>query len=221
LPVVEELERRGWTTKRWQTRKGHFRGGLRFTKTSLYKLLTQPAYIGKVRYKTEVHAGEHEGIVAPEVWQRVQDLLRQNGPGRDQGPRMKSAALLKGLLRCQPCGKAMTPTYASKGTTRYRYYTCLDALKRGRQHCPSKSVSAPAIEQFVVQQLHALAKAPTTNAEDRRALEPFAEMTTWQTMTTADQAGIVNALLQRVNYDGASGQITLIFQETSKRERNP
>jgi hypothetical protein len=183
--------------------------------------LTQPAYVGKVRYKTEAHPGEHEGIVDPVVWQRVQDLLRQNGPGRDQGPRTKSAALLKGLLRCQPCGEAMTPTYASKGVTRYRYYICLDALKRGRQHCPSKSVSAPAIEEFVVQQLHALAKAPTTSAEDRRALEPFAEMTTWQTMTTADQAGIVNALLQRVNYDGASGQITLIFQETSKRERNP
>jgi hypothetical protein len=133
---------------------------------------------------------------------------------------MKSAALLKGLLRCQPCGKAMTPTYASKGATRYRYYICLDALKRGRQHCPSKSVSAPAIEEFVVQQLHALAKAPTTSAEDRIALEPFAEMTTWQTMTSVEQAGFVNALLQRVDYDGASGQITLIFQETSKRERN-
>src|SRR5262245_41734145 len=27
LPVVQELERRGWTGKRWQTRKGHERGG--------------------------------------------------------------------------------------------------------------------------------------------------------------------------------------------------
>jgi hypothetical protein len=115
----------------------------------------------------------------------------------------------------------MTPTYACKGTTRYRYYICLDALKRGRQHCPSKSVSAPAIEEFVVQQLHALANAPTTSAEDRKTLEPFADLATWQAMPTAGQAGIVNALLQRVNYDGASGQITLIFKRTSKRERNP
>jgi site-specific DNA recombinase len=220
LQVVEELEQRGWTTKRRQTRKGHFRGGQQFNKTSLYKLLTQPAYVGKVRYKTEVHAGEHVGIVDPEVWQWVQDLLLHNGPGRNLGPRVKSVALLKGLLRCQPCGKAMSPTYVGKGATRYNYYLCLDASKRGSKRCPSRSVSAPAIEEFVVQQLHALAKASATSAEDRRALEPFADLATWQAMTTAEQAGILNALLQGVHYDGASGQITLIFQETSNRERN-
>src|SRR6266851_7186859 len=33
LPVVEELERRSWVTKRWVTRKGRARGGRVFTKT--------------------------------------------------------------------------------------------------------------------------------------------------------------------------------------------
>src|SRR6195256_360890 len=32
VPVVEELEGRRWVNKRWQTRAGHQRGGLRFTK---------------------------------------------------------------------------------------------------------------------------------------------------------------------------------------------
>src|SRR5580700_37908 len=32
LPVVQELDRRGWTNKRWQTRKGGERGGLSFTR---------------------------------------------------------------------------------------------------------------------------------------------------------------------------------------------
>jgi site-specific DNA recombinase len=182
--------------------------------------LIHPAYVGQVRYKTEVHPGEHEGIVDPEVWQRVQELLHHNGPGRNLGSRVKSVALLKGLLRCQPCGKAMSPTYARNGTTRYNYYLCLDASKHGSHRCPSRTVSAPAIEAFVVQQLHGLARAPTTSAEDRRVLEPFADLATWQAMTTAEQAGILNALLQSVNYDGSSGQVTLIFQETSNRERN-
>src|SRR5207249_10149321 len=35
VPVVEELERRGWVNKRWRTKAGHERGGLRFTKTNL------------------------------------------------------------------------------------------------------------------------------------------------------------------------------------------
>src|SRR5690242_484799 len=40
LPVVQELERRGWANKRWQTKKGQQRGGRPFTKTSLHRLLT-------------------------------------------------------------------------------------------------------------------------------------------------------------------------------------
>jgi site-specific DNA recombinase len=35
LPVVQELARRGWVGKRWQTRNGCHRGGRPFTKTSL------------------------------------------------------------------------------------------------------------------------------------------------------------------------------------------
>src|SRR5205823_8200243 len=40
LPVVEELARRGWTNKRWATRQGREAGGVPFTRTSLYRLLT-------------------------------------------------------------------------------------------------------------------------------------------------------------------------------------
>ncbi|GIW56677.1 MAG: hypothetical protein KatS3mg082_3081 [Nitrospiraceae bacterium] len=67
LPVVQELDRRGWVNKRWTTRKGRERGGKPFTKTSLHKLLTNVAYIGKIKYKDEVHDGEHAAIVDADV----------------------------------------------------------------------------------------------------------------------------------------------------------
>jgi site-specific DNA recombinase len=35
LPVVQELQRRGWTNKRWRTRAGHQSGGRPITKTAL------------------------------------------------------------------------------------------------------------------------------------------------------------------------------------------
>ena len=57
LPVVQEPERRGWVSKRWTTPKGRERGGQPFERTSLYRLLTNVAYVGKVRYKDEVHDG--------------------------------------------------------------------------------------------------------------------------------------------------------------------
>src|SRR5215472_991361 len=59
-----------------------WRGGQPFTKTSLYRLLTSVIYIGKIRYKNELHEGEHPGIIESAVWQQVQELLEQHGPGR-------------------------------------------------------------------------------------------------------------------------------------------
>src|SRR5262249_21783580 len=44
--VVEQLGRRGWINKSWQTRQGNLRGGKPFTKTSLHRLLTNVTYIG-------------------------------------------------------------------------------------------------------------------------------------------------------------------------------
>ncbi len=64
IATIKELDQRGWTNKRWTTRKGHERGGLPFTKTSLFKLLTNVTYLGKIKYKDEVHNGEHAAIVS-------------------------------------------------------------------------------------------------------------------------------------------------------------
>jgi site-specific DNA recombinase len=54
LPVVQELAKRGWANKRWTPRSGRERGGRPFTKTSLHRLLTNPVYAGRVRYKDEL-----------------------------------------------------------------------------------------------------------------------------------------------------------------------
>jgi site-specific DNA recombinase len=75
LPVVQELDRRGWVNKRWTTRKGRERGGKPFSKTSLHKLLTNVAYIGKVRYKNEVHDGEHAAIQVTAKSHQALDIL--------------------------------------------------------------------------------------------------------------------------------------------------
>ena len=57
IPVVREIDRRGWLTKRWTTRKGIERGGKPFTKNSLHRLLTNVIYAGKVRYKGALYEG--------------------------------------------------------------------------------------------------------------------------------------------------------------------
>ncbi len=161
LPVVQELERRGWVGKRWQTRKGRTRGGAPFTKTSLYRLLTNVVYAGKVRYKDEVHDGEQPALIDPDTFGRVQALLRCHGPAVGAPCTNRFCSLLKGLLRCVPCDCAMTPAHTTrKGSQRYRYYVCSGAQKRGWQTCPSKSIPAAQIEQLVVGQIQQMGRDP-------------------------------------------------------------
>lgn len=169
LPVVEELARRGWRNKRWTTRKGTVRGGRLFDKNSLWHLLTNVTYTGKIKYKDEVHEGEHSAIVGDDIWQRVQAMLHRNGRTGGGVVRNKFGALLKGLLHCVPCDCAMTPSHSTRdGTKRYRYYVCTAAQKHGRQTCPSPSIPAGEVERFIVEQIRCIGCDPQLIAETVR-----------------------------------------------------
>src|SRR5262249_48572101 len=195
LPVVDKLARRGWCTKQSLTRHGHVRGGRPFIKSSLYQLLTNVTYIGQVRYHQEVHPGEQPALVDQQVWQEVQALLAHNGWRRAAAQRSCSRALLQGLVRCRPCGCAMTPAHVTRGNKRYRYYTCSAAQKRGWHTCPSKSVPAAVLERYVLAQI-ALHTPPVD----------------WSSLPPAVQAERLRQVVTRIDYDGTTGQVTITLR---------
>jgi site-specific DNA recombinase len=198
LPVVEELARRGWCNKQSLTRHGHVRGGRLFTKCSLYQLLTNVTYLGQVRYHQEVHPGEQPALVDQQVWQEVQALLAHNGRRRAAAQRSSSPALLQGLVRCRPCGCAMTPAHVTRGNKRYRYYTCSAAQKRGWHTCPSKSVPAQALERYVLAQI-----------------APHARELAQPSLTPSQQAQRLRQIITRIDYDGTTGQVTITLRPHS------
>ncbi|MBN1489496.1 MAG: recombinase family protein [Phycisphaerae bacterium] len=166
LPVVKELARRGWDNKRRITKKGKNVGGRPFDKATLHVLLTNPIYVGKMRYKDELHAGEHEAIIDPELFDKVQQQLRQNGRTGGVEVRNRYGALLRGLLRCRHCGTAMTHTFSMRNNrVAYRYYRCVNAMKNGRDVCPSGSVPAAEIERIVVDEIRGLGNDEALLAE--------------------------------------------------------
>lgn len=165
LPIVQELARRGWTTKEWITKEGNPRGGTPLNKTNLYRLLTNVIYVGKVDYKGEIYEGEHEAIVADEVFSRVRALLRENRRNGGCEVRNRYGALLKGLLYCGTCKASMIHSYTSQSSKRYRYYVCSHAQKSGWQTCPVKSVPANEIEQFVVDSIRNIGRDDALAAE--------------------------------------------------------
>ena len=170
IPVVEELDRRGWRMKAWTTREGRQAGGKPIAKNSLYNLLTNMIYVGKVDYGGKVYDGEHERIVDDETWNKVQSALNRNGRRGGRNIGNKYAALLKGFVRCGSCDVGMTHTYVNKKDKLYRYYVCVKAHQRGWAQCETRSVSAPALENAVVEQLRGIGRNPTMLREVLRQL---------------------------------------------------
>ena len=165
LPAAKELNRRGWGRKSWVGRKGQACGGLPWDKANLRATLTNPAYIGLVRYKKELIPGEHEAILDKDTWDAVQAILARNRRDGGASVRNKHGALLRGLLCCGSCNVGMHHTYSKKNGILYRYYVCHRALKRGWDACPTKSVPAGEIEKFVVEQVRAIGQDPALAAD--------------------------------------------------------
>ncbi|HNO79732.1 MAG TPA: recombinase family protein [Phycisphaerae bacterium] len=158
LPVSAELERRGWCNKVWTTRNGRRRGGLPFDKCRVHKLLTNVLYAGKVAHKGQLYAGEHEAIVSANVFDKVQQQLKKHSRSGVADVRNRHGALLRGLLFCRSCRRAMSHTFTTKGKRRYCYYTCTNAIKRGRNACPSRSLPAAEIERAVIDEIRCISQ---------------------------------------------------------------
>ncbi|MBU8913314.1 MAG: recombinase family protein [Spirochaetales bacterium] len=162
--VVAELNRRGWTTKSWTTKKGQVRESKHFTKSNLSRLLANPVYIGCVKLKGQVYDGEHSGIIRKATFDKVQTILNDNHVSRGNKARNKYNHLLKGLIRCGACGTAYIPNTTRKGPRVYRYYTCSGAQKNGWKSCPLPNIPANDLEHLIVQQIRVIGSDPKLQA---------------------------------------------------------
>jgi site-specific DNA recombinase len=215
--AVVKLSQLGWTNKRWVTRRGHERGGKLFTKASLHKLLTNVAYAGQVRYKTEVHPGEHAKLIEEPLWQRVQASLQQNRQGALIPKHGHSGATLKGLLHCAVCGHRMIHTHALKNGSRYRYYLC----RGDNGHADHRYVPAPPLEGHVVEQVRAVANRqtadgllPNGDAEVDSMLSTVALLfdPAWDAVSPQEQSCVLRRLVERVDCNAMTGDVSIRLQ---------
>ena len=80
--------------------------GRSWDKTTVRKIITNPIYIGKTRWKDKIYQGKHTPIISNETFDKAQELTK----GR-YIPRVKDSYStrnpLAGLLKC-PCGRSMS-----------------------------------------------------------------------------------------------------------------
>jgi site-specific DNA recombinase len=201
--VLTMIQQRGWTMKSWMTKRGIEHVGGPFSKPALLRLLTNAIYVGKVDHKGVLYSGEHSAIVEASLWESVNADLRAARRGRNTVTRAAQNTLLGGLLFCKNCDQPMKPTYTAKGDRRYRYYVCRAVGAKGRNACPTKAVSAGAIEESVVVQLQS-----ALSAEDTRQQLDIPEVA-WQAFRENGSGDFVRAIVKRVAYDSTSGRVTL------------
>jgi len=73
--VVNQLSRRGWTTKTWISRSGRQHPGRAFQESDLVRLVSNVTYLGKLRDGEQIYPGEHAAIVDSDLWQRANIAL--------------------------------------------------------------------------------------------------------------------------------------------------
>jgi site-specific DNA recombinase len=154
------LDRDGVKSKERLSPSGIKSGGMSYSRGSLYSLLQNSIYLGKIQHRDATYAGEHDAIIPQELWDRVQERLKTNSKVRRSGSNSKSPSLLAGLLYDED-GNRFTPSHAVKHGKRYRYYVSQAAI----HHRPATMtgptrIPAQEIEGVVCRRLQSLLSSP-------------------------------------------------------------
>ena len=176
--IVQRFDKLGWRNKQWTTQDGKLYGGSPLRRCHIYKLLGNILYTGQVKVGDETFPGEHEAIIDQQTFDLAQKRLEQNAWTPGNSHRVKFEALLRGLIYCSCCGSGMYSTYSANKERRYRYYVCYRSQQKLEGYCTSRAVSAPSVEEAVVESIRRVGVHPEVLVETARlARQQLAEIT--------------------------------------------
>lgn len=209
--LMRDLKEKGCKTKSWVSVKGKYYPPKDFNKSSLYRILGNHVYIGKIRHKAkgQIYNGQHTPIIDQEIWDKAQAIMSGNTVEKIRVSDNKDRPyLLKGLLK-DADGFSLTPSSSQKGGKLYRYYVSLKAIKHGYDRCAIKTVSAQMLEDIVLDTVKKLITGPEIRAQaakvcGQRATAPEIKIafdnfaTIWDELFPVEQARIVHLLIEKI-----------------------
>jgi site-specific DNA recombinase len=189
----------------------------------IYRILGNRHYLGEIPMGDESFPGEHKSIINQKVWNKAQALLASNTRQRSTYRRKQSNALLGGVIRCDHCNRAMSPSHSRKKGKLYRYYLCQTAVKNSRENCPICSVAAGDIETMVIQQVRTVLRSPEmvirtwregkeagSEIQEREVTEALQRIDpVWDELFPAEQQRLVHLLVSQVYVGMASVKVHL------------
>ena len=169
--------------------KGKMTGGGFISRGHLYKILSNPIYVGRLGHKGQVHQGQHAAIIDEQTWDAVQDRLAEHARRKTASRQQNSDALLAGKL-FDDRGNRMSPSFAAKGGRRWRYYVSQAILQNRKLEAGSLArVSAVEVERLVEDAIRRhLTTSCQSSTELRDAIERVTISKTMATIAFAEAA---------------------------------
>jgi len=180
-------------------------GGAVYSRGALYQILNNRIYIGKIVHRGQSYVGQHQPIIAPELWNEVAARLRTNDQARRTSKPRPTSSLLTGLLR-DTNGIRFTPTHTVKKGRRYRYYTSQAVIRKRRDGQQISRYPAAELDSVVLAQVHGMLKSlqkrlnkaelsPGSNLAVQRAKDFGAQ---WPTLGNSKQEEFIRAVVKSV-----------------------
>jgi site-specific DNA recombinase len=215
-----ELEAQGRKSKSWTSAAGRVIGGKPFSRGALYLMLRNCTYRGEIVHKGQSHPGEHPPIIDPPLWDAVQMRLAGNTAERNSGTRTHQLSLLAGML-FDAEGNRMTPSYAVKQGTRYRYYVSRPLITQDqRESSTAFRIPAGEIEHLVTSRVRQWLLDPGGVYQSTRLPDPAAQRRliarageigkSWTVLPRTRQRAFLTTLIDRI--DVVADQIDIHFR---------
>ncbi len=173
LPALQrELRARGIRTRSRQLTSGKIIGDVPLTNGPLAYILKNRHYLGELNHRGKSYPGDHEAIIAVDLFEAVQRKLAENLNRRDTR-RARSDALLLGKI-FDDRGNRMSPSHALKKGVRYRYYVSSPVAQGRKDEAGSvKRVPGVEVEKLVIGALrdHACVGRQATKLTDKELVE--------------------------------------------------
>lgn len=167
--LLTDLRQDGISTRRRQLASGKVVGGIPFNRGGLVWMLRNRFYIGEIKFKGEILAGEQPKILDRNLFDAVQAKLDEQRTNHVTA-REASDALLMGRI-FDDAGHLMTPVHSLRRGRRYRYYVS-SVLAQGQSAAKGSVSRVPAdqIEALVLQALRAELKI-ASDEKNRQVLK--------------------------------------------------
>ena len=208
--IARELNAAGEVTK-WRACANGARGGKPWTKGAVYKVLANRVYLGKAVHKGVAYPGEHAAIVDQRTWGMAHAVMAEAAHRRGAATRAQAPALLKGLIfgpngagpcrRATPAGAADLSLLRDPGGDRGRLRQLRgdERAGRGRRGRGADHVRKLLAAPQLVARTWAEAKQRGAEISERDVTLLFADFATvWSELFSAEQARIVQLLVERV-----------------------